>query len=421
MSKPAQSLQKTIRTQKLRASCDACSLSKVRCNKEQPTCHRCATQKLPCKYSISRRMGKCSVSSEREARAVGTSMAIRGRQRKPSTAATSRFHSPEQAAAHTPADPPAAQPSFSDQLAASPFGAHLPEFEGIMPIGGQDTGYNTESSPDSSYLSGDLLSASAELILLESSMDLSNVSRMFEQPGDLQPTASFGSDQQSDDDLQSWFSAPGVIAHHGASKTSFVPLSPFSTPPNETQHQNRCTNLAFSTLNNLYLQSISHTSLASSSESYLPTFDQVLMNNKIAIDHVYTLLNCPCPPDPHQALLCALLSSKVLAWYQAIARVRPSSSNPCAEVVIDTPITFGAFQLDGEEEERMKAQLVLSELKKVAKLVEMFTERFCKAEEADRDPERDGAIYPALKAFLRSRLRTTVKEKASLLNRANGQ
>ena len=44
--------------QKLRASCDGCYLSKVKCSKETPACSRCAAHGIPCKYSPSQRMGK---------------------------------------------------------------------------------------------------------------------------------------------------------------------------------------------------------------------------------------------------------------------------------------------------------------------------------------------------------------------------
>ena len=43
---------------KLRASCDACAASKIRCSKEHPTCARCSTNKSQCVYGVSRKHGK---------------------------------------------------------------------------------------------------------------------------------------------------------------------------------------------------------------------------------------------------------------------------------------------------------------------------------------------------------------------------
>ncbi|KAF7117464.1 hypothetical protein CNMCM5793_006446 [Aspergillus hiratsukae] len=47
-----------IPAQKLKDSCDLCSASKLRCNKQKPTCTRCATLNRPCIYSPARRAGR---------------------------------------------------------------------------------------------------------------------------------------------------------------------------------------------------------------------------------------------------------------------------------------------------------------------------------------------------------------------------
>ena len=43
---------------KYRASCDACSTSKVKCSQHHPACHRCINLAVPCNYSVSQRKGK---------------------------------------------------------------------------------------------------------------------------------------------------------------------------------------------------------------------------------------------------------------------------------------------------------------------------------------------------------------------------
>ncbi|KAI1163371.1 hypothetical protein F5B18DRAFT_619983 [Nemania serpens] len=45
-------------TPKLKDSCDPCSASKLRCDKQKPTCTRCAGLKQPCYYSPARRAGR---------------------------------------------------------------------------------------------------------------------------------------------------------------------------------------------------------------------------------------------------------------------------------------------------------------------------------------------------------------------------
>jgi hypothetical protein len=46
------------RATKLKDSCDMCSASKVKCDKEKPTCVRCKKLGYPCFYSPTRRMGR---------------------------------------------------------------------------------------------------------------------------------------------------------------------------------------------------------------------------------------------------------------------------------------------------------------------------------------------------------------------------
>ena len=43
---------------KLKDSCDACSVFKLRCDKQKPTCSRCANLNRPCTYSPARRAGR---------------------------------------------------------------------------------------------------------------------------------------------------------------------------------------------------------------------------------------------------------------------------------------------------------------------------------------------------------------------------
>ncbi|KAE8321608.1 hypothetical protein BDV39DRAFT_212294 [Aspergillus sergii] len=47
-----------IPVRKLKDSCDVCSASKLRCDKQKPTCSRCANLNRPCTYSPARRGGR---------------------------------------------------------------------------------------------------------------------------------------------------------------------------------------------------------------------------------------------------------------------------------------------------------------------------------------------------------------------------
>ena len=47
-----------IASRKMRASCDPCARSKIKCSKEKPQCSRCSQMGIDCNYSPSRRLGK---------------------------------------------------------------------------------------------------------------------------------------------------------------------------------------------------------------------------------------------------------------------------------------------------------------------------------------------------------------------------
>ncbi|OWY54926.1 AktR-1 [Alternaria alternata] len=46
------------KNERLRGSCDFCTQSKLRCNKNKPSCRRCTIQQQPCVYSVARRTGR---------------------------------------------------------------------------------------------------------------------------------------------------------------------------------------------------------------------------------------------------------------------------------------------------------------------------------------------------------------------------
>ncbi|GES66781.1 transcription factor aflr [Aspergillus terreus] len=47
-----------VKATKLKASCDFCALSKIKCDRGQPQCQRCTKNGIMCHYSETRRIGK---------------------------------------------------------------------------------------------------------------------------------------------------------------------------------------------------------------------------------------------------------------------------------------------------------------------------------------------------------------------------
>jgi hypothetical protein len=189
--------------------------------------------------------------------------------------------------------------------------------------------------------------------------------------------------------------------------------APLPTPPVSASIPNHdCTQFAFQTLNSLYSPPSSQPSANdfNGTSEGLPTLDAVLSTNKSAVDKLYVLLGCPCSVNPHFSTTIAFTVTKILSWYQAIAGVheQEDSVNTSMEAFTHTPISLGDFRLEVEDEETFRAQLVLGELRKVEKLIDRFSERYCKSANA-AETGIEGGVYFSLEQLLRTRVRDTFK------------
>lgn len=399
-SKPASKSSKNPPSSKLRASCDGCSLAKVKCDKKQSSCHRCAKSGIACNYSPSMRMGKTSAAN-RAAAAKGLELKHRS---SLSVAASTRASSPSSTSS---ANSSVRNPGFVDQHLTSPIYPRTPEFGNLISkscqvsVNTEDlpTGYLTDWNQYSRRFYNDDMLATQTGVLPPDPLSFSHRSNSLHSTA-----ASTEPIFTRDDDMQPYFHSADQESMSVDFNSPTVHLaSPVSSVPDVYNHD--CMNLAMNTLNSLNLPpSTTDTSTYPS----LPTIDQALTTNKGAIESLFVLLGCPCPHDPHLPFLVAVITSKVLAWYQAVARASattptiPRSRFANTETAVHMPLTLGAYPLDGDYEARMKVQLVLGELRTVELLVEKFGERFCRGVE-------DG-VYAALETFLRSRLRETVLE-----------
>ena len=75
------------------------------------------------------------------------------------------------------------------------------------------------------------------------------------------------------------------------------------------------------------------------------------------------------------------------------------------EVFTHTPILLGDFKLEAEDEETFRTQIILGELRKVEKLIDMFSECYCNAS----NDGIDSGVYASLESLLRTRVRDTFK------------
>ncbi|KAI9731501.1 MAG: hypothetical protein M1834_004621 [Cirrosporium novae-zelandiae] len=397
---------------KLRASCDGCYLSKVKCTKERPTCHRCTNLSMICKYSPSQRMGKPRASRQASDlanthhRKSSTSTSINTSITMTRPEPEAAFVDPNNSFQHWEG------PTFQNQLGFSGFLPVTNDFDGgvnnmawtdSMMVDGDSGGSNyggsiNDSSRNSSIVFTRNSFSKSATSLMDHQLNSQDSSVTLKQWGDMNqtPYAPMSEDLsviQDEFPSQSYFSPPSYDCFT-ESPPGCLPSPPeVNYTPN---HHHDCAGLTLSTMHNVHL--------ASNQPCSRPTIDKVLTHNKAALHNAHTLLNCPCPREPHMIIMLSVIISKLLSWYQALGRISIADAQ---NVAPPSSLTVGEYRLEGDDADRIRVQLVLNELRKIEKLVEGFSDRFCSGGEADAET---GNVYMALGGFLKRRLLETKDE-----------
>ncbi|RJE18771.1 hypothetical protein PHISCL_08885 [Aspergillus sclerotialis] len=412
----------TRRPENIRASCDNCAKSKVRCSKQQPQCERCFYQGVTCTYSPSRRTRK---------RPPG---AVHSQPQRPATADGFR-------------------PRWSLGNAPS---------EGADPIE-RITNFNKEpSDPDwqhfyTSALSPADIGNSSTWNDLIPSLDSQSPGEggIPDLPG-LTAVAALQSPPQLDQH--------GSIEDH-SKKGPHSPHEVSSGITSQSQSARNCSDLAISTIQNLDLPMVSCPSLgvtnmmdeAGSTSAHWAAsrrFDTILQDNQAALDNVLTILRCPCSAKTDLAILLTTVCSRVLSWYQAslnrctstfgsdkkrqnghsnsmtspahsslpsmgaMRGAPPSVSN--LDCVCIPSIKIGGYTLGHIHSGRMVPQLILTELVKVGEVVDAFSRTYSARKDDSPDyiasEDGGGKVHLALEAFLRNQLKAAVLTAREQLN-----
>ena len=151
----------------------------------------------------------------------------------------------------------------------------------------------------------------------------------------------------------------------------------------------------------------------------LPTTDQAMLMCSTTSKQLIEILRCRCDADAYLPFLISVIISKVLATYGAIAKVDDSTpfdvgSNAKVQraqeqqqdAFVAVPLRLGAYDVDGELEGVMRAQLVLHELTKFECVVKLFAEKYCLGG-GDEKSSEERAIYAALGQFIKQRYART--------------
>jgi Fungal Zn(2)-Cys(6) binuclear cluster domain/Aflatoxin regulatory protein len=378
--------------QKLKDSCNKCSASKVRCNKEKPTCGRCDKLGYPCFYSPARRVG---------------------RPYRPRTT-TSETH-PNGAAAAA-AEPPVRQPRmnrFVDESVRlhSKFPS-LGELH-ISPGHGEPGESVAQQHQESNNISN------------------KDAVSMHVRDSPMSQSGQVGCPPAEHDFFQG--QSPGASAKNPIPLLDKLNPSPTTSSTSEHvsgnsthgREKNTGSNASESDCATVAMDMLQQIDMTSAKLQYeatvgsqidAQTLGAAIHTVTTAFRRLPTILICPCSERSDVGLLAAAVCVTILDVHGIIisnsTRTKDQPSPPLLE---DAP-QWGRMDVCTEyfqdrPEEEVTTMRVLAELAKVAKVVLQFTKRY-----SDRDAEECSPDFlRALATLLRSRLKSITNEATDWL------
>ena len=377
---------------KPRSSCDGCGIAKVKCDRGHPECGRCTSLGLNCVYGLSRKFGKpprkrfgadldATITQKRLCTSGGAT------ESRDSHATSLGFREHQNCASEpTPAD-------FSDIVA------------NILPISHSTNlplGFNEQSQFTPAFYP---------------SMPLE------EWP-----------------QLGSW----GAGLEEIPSASGLEPASTALNSGSNSHESHSCARESYEIFRDLICPSPSLHAPESNSVTVSAELDQVLHFNRHAVDRLKQLLKCHCAKSGHRAMVHASIVSRILIWYQQAAgwtcsnrrESSPSSPPPPSDgaeasasaigvpsltqttgfTVANVPVSIGTFSIgDNIVLAAFRNQLILSELKMTADLIDMFMSQ----ESGGSSATGVASLYSHLGIWLRSEHSRTVKILRSRLDALN--
>ncbi|KAL9038144.1 MAG: hypothetical protein Q9214_005404 [Letrouitia sp. 1 TL-2023] len=302
---------------KLRASCDGCYNSKIRCGKQLPSCSRCLSHGIVCRYSPSQRVGKPRRVSEGER---------------------------EDGSKHNaPVDPPILEWDFNSA-------------RGMSHIWQQDL-CETNSDGEAFSIGDSSISTPQQLLSpLESVHSQSNSTLSSTGLLDSHSHATFGFDP---DIIQAFDPVPLELTEHVATTTQ--------------KESNKGCTCGTKLIEMLHL-------LHKRSSNLQTPFDVVLSTNKEAVESISSILACPCQRDPTSVITIAAIVTKMISWYQSACGINNPKVSALSSTVITLGSAYRLEQAD-EDSVKFRVMMnelkKVDEL--IAKLSEKFCKGLCES------------------------------------------
>jgi len=362
--------QENGRTPKLRASCDNCAHAKVRCGRDRPSCQRCLYVNIPCNYSASRRMGRTSKSGRSGDNITGSKTSVR------------EHRKPESCCTDTTSESSDSPNNITQQLPDVGLDSCAQDFDYVGP---QPWNFVSDLPASPSFASFSDAQANASH-LAQPKMTATHLQATISNPIQLSFAAPFPNNANLDTDYMRIKAQQSVFQQQSPDLLT----SPYNIPHQASSiaHQTQnCVELASETIHSLSLPS----SMCASSPHLIPfhTVEQILATSRTAISAFNKILHCPCSHSSSFTLTLALIISRILDCHTAICRLpisspattcreasscsgdllTPSSSSTslitlsptCSapastsqrsphNIVMDTPIAIGGYNIDPDDE-----------------------------------------------------------------------
>ncbi|KAL6232652.1 hypothetical protein BDW75DRAFT_232614 [Aspergillus navahoensis] len=361
---------------KLRGSCHACALSKLKCSQGKPTCARCVKRGTTCQYLVSKRAGRKQGSrsgsfkpyltmkteyptsgdkddNRRELITASTELMQFALQQDRNLEAYRGNHCHQR----TPSDPESIPSLLSSagpgNSATSPRTFGPPDYDGFL---ASPISLSLLDAPDMDYFSTDMSVSDMGGFPDPSS---------FFPPGETMPM------------LNNNILKPGFLHSPIQAKPPSGPSTPGVTSTG-TPQPCFCFSRALTLLRELFSNpSLSCVAtLNDTGNARPPTIQQVITKNEQTLQEITEIMECSCSENGYTLTIITLAVFKVLAWYSAVAHVSPAPENSQTLEQIDrTPAVVRGYNIEGEDWDRMAAQLVLSELHRVQRLVSSLYQR----------------------------------------------
>ena len=362
-------------TPKLRDSCHSCAISKVKCHKEKPTCARCAKRGVTCEYFETKRAGRKHDTRPKQTKGVPQTLPEQSFSTFETSLLTSRNLTQPSPRQHTSTHPEVlpdilATPDLAssstltassfdfDDFLASPISSCAPEMSDFDVL---DQPQFDRRSLNSDFLDFD---GAATSVIPEDAFSFIGKT-VFESPAQSEPQSlperrdSTNSDGSFFQDF-CWESKCCCLLR---ALDLLKQLSPNASTI--------C----------MYSRRQDH----ESTTSPVPTIQSVVAKNDQSIEAINGMLQCPCSGNDYLLTIMSLVVFKVLGWYTAVMN---GSQDPTwshadnrrqplyhSEQALQSPLIMSGYCIEGEDQCRMVAQLILSGLNRVQRLVNLLSQR----------------------------------------------